>query len=110
MGNGRGKIDCTYCTHFDGQHQHESARCRFHLALLPPSSQNRICCHFEASTLLAEEAGARILYAPVARQFAWFGADLEPGILYEYPYNDPPAVKRLAVLRQPDYESWGWKP
>jgi hypothetical protein len=110
VGNGRGKIDCVYCTHFIGDQQHEPARCRFHGTALPESQLNRICCHFEASPRFAEESGARILFCPVACQFAWFGADLEPGVLYEFPYSDPPDIKKLVVLREPDYETWGWKP
>jgi hypothetical protein len=110
MGNGRGKIDCVYCVHFAGSDQHESASCRFHGAALPASELNRICCHFQASALLSQEGGARTLFAPVARQFGWFGADLEPGVLYEFMYNDPPSIKKLAVLREPNYDTWGWKP
>jgi hypothetical protein len=110
MGNGRGKIDCVYCVHFVGNNQHEPAECRFHGAALPRSKENRICCHFEASALFAQESGARALFATVARQFGWFGADLEPGILYEFPYNEPTSIKKLAVLREPDYGAWGWKP
>src|SRR5262245_35691003 len=110
MGNGRGKIDCAYCVHFGGTEPHERADCRFHGAPLPRSDLNRVCCHFEASARLGEESGARARFAPVARQFGWFGADLEPGVLYEFPYNDPPAIEKLAVLREPDYSAWDWKP
>src|SRR5262245_56260568 len=98
MGNGRGKIDCVYCVHFAGSDQHEEARRDFHGTRLPPSDLNRICCHFEANALLADDSGTGGLFAPAARQFGWFAADLEPGVLYEFMYNDPPSVKKLAVL------------
>ena len=107
---GEERSDCVYCTHFVGKDQHEAAECRFHAASLPASQLNRICCHFEASPLLLEESGARSLFAPVARQFGWFGADVEPGVLYEFSYNDPPSIKRLVVLREPDYAAYRWKP
>jgi len=34
-----------------------------------------------------------------ARRFAWFGIDLEPGVLFEFSYLDPAGIKKSAVLR-----------
>jgi hypothetical protein len=34
---------------------------------------------------------------------------MEPGVLYEFSYNDPEGVKRTAVLRTPDYQNDCWK-
>ena len=56
MGNGRGKIDCVYCTHFIGDWQHEA------------------------------------------------------GVLYEFPCPNPPDINKLAVLRDPAFDTWDWKP
>jgi hypothetical protein len=109
MPNGRTKIDCVYCVHFVGE-QHEAAACGFHGAALPASELNRICCHFEASALLSQHGRSSSLFAPPARQFAWFGADLKPGVLYGFLYNEPPSIKKLAVLREPDFDTCGWKP
>jgi len=35
--------------------------------------------------------------------------DLEPGVLYEFCYNTPPAISKTAVLRIPDYQNRTWK-
>ncbi len=55
MPNGRGKIDCIYCVHFDAQFEAKLHLCqggaslRLHQVLLPKpkdESNNRICGNF----------------------------------------------------------------
>ena len=68
-----------YCTHFTGDWPHNAARCRYQEAALPRTELNCI----------------------------WFGADLNPGVLFGFPYNYPPDINKLVVLREP--ATWGWK-
>ena len=109
MPNGRGTLDCEYCRHYVGSGRHALAHCAFHDAELPPSNANRICCHFDPSQLFLDDNGAGAEFWPVARRFAWFGQDLEPGVLYEFDYPNPPSIRRLIVLRDPDYSNWSWQ-
>ncbi len=57
--------------------------------------------------------GADRVAAVIAAQFARFGAELEPGELYEYPAPSanllPHPIRSLAVLRRPDYHARVWK-
>ena len=104
MANGKGALSCSYC-----QHQADAGlRCSFHGVTLPvsPTYDNTICCNFEPAGSYWRDNS---VYIPPARRFAWFGRDLEPGVLYAFPYNAPEAVEPLAVLRVPDYERGGWK-
>jgi hypothetical protein len=115
MPNGKGTLDCSYCVHFQGKGYpdgcHEERRCRYHNSVLPKPKlpyHNRICCHFEPNEMYWEHNPLRE-FIPLLRRFAWFGADLEPGVLYEFSYNHPPGITPLAVLRVPDYQNRGWK-
>jgi hypothetical protein len=114
MPNGKGSIDCSYCVHFDGEGYPdgwtEERRCKFHQTMLPkPSSEhlNRFCCHFEPNQTYCED-NLGMQFFPVVRRFAWFGIDLEPGVLYEFPYPAPHEAKKLAVLRIPDFQNIRW--
>jgi hypothetical protein len=114
MPNGKGSLDCCYCVHFDAEgypdgHGEERC-CRFHESVLPKPQiefNNRICGNFEASeAYFAHNRGRQ--FVTVARRFAWFGADLEPGVLYEFCCNEPPGITKSAVLRVPDYQNDTW--
>jgi hypothetical protein len=114
MPNGKGSLDCSYCVHFDAKGYpdgHGEARlCRFHQTVLPKAkveSNNRICGNFEPSELYFAHNPLRQFF-PLARRFAWFGIDLEPGVLYEYCYNQPSGITKSAVLRVPDYHHDNW--
>jgi hypothetical protein len=107
-------LDCCYCTHFDGaaypDGHAEERLCRFHETVLPKPNvefNNRICGNFQPSDLYFTHNPLR-QFATGARRFAWFGADLEPGVLYEFSYNDPLGVTKSAVLRVPDYQNDTW--
>lgn len=108
MANGKGSLDCVYCIHFlspvEGQDH-----CGFHGVPLPrPDCEhsNRICCNFEPNEVYFQHNDSLF---PPARRFAWFGADLKPGALYEFPYNEPSAIKKSSVMRVPDYENGTWR-
>ncbi len=115
MPNGKGVLDCSYCVYFDSQGypdgHHEERLCRFHEAVLPKTKlpyHNRICCNFEPNSTYREHDPIP-QFIPLARKFAWFGEDLEPGVLYEFSQYHPPGIRALAILRVPDYPNRGWK-
>jgi hypothetical protein len=116
MPNGKGTLDCSYCIHFDRSQGYpdgfgEERMCHFHETVLPKAkdeSKNRICCHFEPNRgYWRDNPSSR--FSTVARRFAWFGADMEPGVLFEFCYNNPPGITKTAVLRIPDYHDDTWK-
>jgi hypothetical protein len=114
MPNGKGSLDCSYCVHFDSHGypdgHGEERYCRFHQTMLPKAkveTNNRICGNFQASELYYAHRQSRE-FITLARQFAWFGTDLEPGVLYEFHYNQPPGITKTAVLRIPDYHHNTW--
>ncbi len=72
------------------------------------ASNNRICCHFEPNESYQRDNPSR-KFNTVARRFAWFGTNMEPGVLFEFFYNTPPQITRTAVLRVPDYHNNTWK-
>lgn len=83
--------------------------CRFHGVTLPlpePISHNRVCCNFEPDETYWQDNGP---FVPPARRFAWFGRDLEPGVLYMFQYNSPDRIEREVILRVPDYHAGDWK-
>jgi len=88
----------------------EERFCRFHEVVLPKPKvefHNRICGNFEPSEIYSAHNPLR-QFVTVAKRFAWFGADLEPGILYEFSYNEPPGIAKSVVLRVPDYQNDTW--
>ena len=122
MPNGKGFLDCRYCVFawpLDGKWPllfGSQTRCQFHQSDLPAATSpgnHRFCIHFQPSELFFSESRLTI-FRPVAAQFARFGAELSPGVLYEYgalsARQYPKPVQQLAVLRLPDYEHLSWKP
>jgi hypothetical protein len=103
VANGKGSLTCLHCRF------RAYPRCQYHDVVLPEGRNgcSTICVNFESSDVYWEHKGP---HCPPARRFAWFGCDLEPGVLYEFFYNAPEAMTKLAVLRTPDYESGSWKP
>jgi hypothetical protein len=101
MPNGKGTLGCTYCRHFAG------ARCTFHGVPIPPDAGgwNTICISFDPSQLYWEHNAP---YSPPARRFAWFGCDLEAGVLYRFPDGVPKLIERVSVMRVPDLVG-GWR-
>lgn len=108
MANGKGSLDCRYCMHFD----HSTGDfCRFHGRNLPPPKRvqnNRICCNFEPNSNYDRD-NPQPQFMPLVRRFAWFGTDLQPGVLYEFTYNQPDGIAQTAVLRVPDWQTGAWK-
>jgi hypothetical protein len=107
MPNGKGSLDCCYCIHFRGNWSHTEARCEFHDAVLPATDLNRICCHFVATDEYALHQGAPDTIPP-ARRFTWFREDFEPGVLYEFQYNNPDRIEKRTSLRVYDYQLRKW--
>lgn len=115
MPNGKGSLDCSYCAHFEGVGYPdgfgEQRLCRFHETILPKpkdESNNRICGNFEPNEAFRADNPSHP-FITVARRFAWFGIDLEPGALYEFCYNQAPGITKSAVLRVPDYQNHIWQ-
>ena len=120
MPNGKGFIDCRYCVYAwpeDGKWPicfGGPIRCMYHEKSLPkPSSlegtEHRFCLSIVANEhWFSEQAGSHI-FNPFLSHVARFGAELEPGVLYEYHPHDAGSLKQLALLREPDYEKKGWK-
>ncbi len=114
MPNGKGSLDCCYCVHFDANGYpdgHGAERlCRFHQTVLPKGKvehHNRICGNFQPDELYYAHNPNR-QFCPLLRKFAWFGIDLEPGVLYEFGYNQPKGITKSAVLRIPDHHNDTW--
>ena len=115
MPNGKGTLDCSYCVHRRGwdwnPHKfHAEFICGFHGVRVPPpkdETNNRICCHFEPSEEYVKDNPSQ--FFTVNRRFGWFGCNLEPGVLYEFGYNEPSKIQKSAVLRVPDYEHDTWR-
>jgi len=115
MPNGKGSLDCCYCVHFDAKGYpdgHGAERfCHFHQSVVPKAkteSNNRLCGNFEPSEVYYADNPLRQFFT-LACRFAWFGKDLEPGVLYEFSYNHPPSIVKSAVLRLPDFQNNTWK-
>jgi hypothetical protein len=118
MPNGKGFIDCRYCVYSrpeDGKWPilfGGAVHCLFHEKSLPKPSegtQHRFCINIIANEQWYSEQGGMHIFFPFLRQVARFGAELEPGILYEYHCQVATSLKRLASLREPDYKKIGWK-
>ena len=116
MANGKGSLECSYCVHFNPSSGYpegfsQARYCNYHKVKLPlPKREhnNRICCNFTPN-LAFEHDNLFPHFIPLARRFAWFGIDMQPGVLYEFPYNQPPDIMQTAVLRVPDYNTGSWK-
>jgi hypothetical protein len=114
--NGKGSLDCSYCSYFAGGDGYpegfgEQHLCRFHAQILPPANNgnsNRICGNFEPNAGYLRDNRYPQFFT-LARRFAWFGINMEPGTLYQFQYNYPPGITELSVLRLPDYHNDGWK-
>jgi hypothetical protein len=122
MPNGKGFLDCRYCVYaqpIDGGPLLFGSKtyCLFHRCELPQPKivgAHRFCIHFQASELYFAEAFLGAMFRPIASQFARFGAELDPGVLYEYGSVSarmlPHPVDALATLRKPDYHNRTWLP
>ncbi len=116
MPNGKGFLDCRYCVYaypLDGWPILFGSRLNYlyHQKELPQATEpggHRLCIHFQASETYYAESPLTGLFSPPSRQFARFGVELEPGVLYEYPYPMPQHIRKLCVLRVPDYRNVRW--
>ena len=109
--NGKGQLDRSYCVHFDGKGHPdgfgEERFCSFSETLLPKArlgSNNRICGHL-APNACFQASQARPQFSAIAMRFAAFGDNLEPVVLYEFSYSQPPGISKSAVLRTADYKN-----
>lgn len=118
MPNGKGFIDCRYCVYARPENGEwlilfgGPVHCLYHQKSLPAPSggiEHRFCINIIANEQWYSEQGGSHIFFPFLRQVARFGAELKPGILYEYGYPNAGSLKQLAVLREPDYHKQGWK-
>ena len=113
MPNGKGTLECGYCKHLKTEDDSPAfwsadGLCTFHQIKLPPFNNNRICCNFEPNQTYHQEDLIPEFF-PIARKFACFGIDMQPGTLYSFPYNHPPSIEEIAVLRKADYKKNRWR-
>lgn len=118
MPNGKGFLDCRYCVYalptdnewpisFDS-----SIKCLYHQRELPDATEqgaHRFCINVQPNELWYSEQGGMHIFFPFLQQAARFGAELEPGLLYEYQVPLKDSLKPLHRLREPDYENRSWK-
>ena len=117
MPNGKGFIDCRYCVYAWPSDGHwpvdEKIICLYHQQNLPETRSpgaHRFCINIQPNeTWFSEYRGLHIFF-PFLQQVARFGAELEPGVLYEYEDQCPESLATLKKLREPDYECRSWKP
>lgn len=90
MANGKGTLDCYYCRYYPSHAKMGgAARCAYHKATLPASSENRVCVHFAPSPRYWRDNSQD---TPPALRFTWFRQDLAPGVLYIFAYNSPQQI------------------
>lgn len=101
MPNGKGSLDCCYCTYFkcannlEGYQDaaYETGWCCKNLVTIPESktAYNRICAQFYPNKSYSNDT--RLSFE---HRFALFEKQLDPKFLYYFPYNLPHLVKELA--------------
>ncbi len=98
MANGKGHLDCVYCAHLRVQAGGIEI-CTFHDVRLPQrrGHDNFVCGNFEPSA--DYWATNERLISPPAVRFSWFHKDIHCGLLYSFPYVDPPAAVPVFDLR-----------
>ena len=116
MPNGKGALECCYCTHFQSQSGYEGYDCAYEAGICdhwqveipaaPRAGGHRICANFMPNESykrhnrgMIERHGGNVEDA-VQERMSWFGVDLEPGVLYAFCYNQPPEVKELMPLTE----------
>ena len=87
MANGKGQLECGYCTHFLTPPQ----RCGFHHADLPElGCDNRVCAAFKPGPAVEPSF-------QMEAQFEEISKALEAGVLYSFPY---PRHDRRSSLKE----------
>ena len=102
MPNGKGSLECCYCTHWRGEYRgydgaYEEGFCAYFRSALPAtldSWTHRICSEFTADPSYEIDSHG---IAPEER-FSWFGMELKQGVLYGFCYNQPGALEELKDL------------
>lgn len=93
MPNGRGQLECSYCTHY-GSQGHPSACRRYQVRLpLPEAGMHRICRGFSVSERAIASGHASCL----AKQFSELQHSLRPGHLYVFPYPSSDRARDMAA-------------
>ena len=99
MANGKGTLDCLYCTHFAGKAMGVGGNCDFHQVQLPDTgTSNKVCVHFEPTEAYRRDNGPEM---PPARRFTSFREDLNSRILYVFRYNAPDQIQQRIPLSRP---------
>ena len=109
MANGKGSLSCShYCKHYGAKENF----CDFHKVKIPlPKhiSYNTICVHFDPTKNYAVDTTIGEITIPYASYFSSFGMHMEPGKLYEFPYNMPSAIEESSTLCMPDWQNGKWR-
>ena len=118
MPNGKGEIDCRYCVYAWPANDNwqvifgSDINCLYHQQKIPKPStghEHRFCSNVHANELWFSEQGGMHIYWNFLVQAARFGAELEPGMLYEYSEQSAKGLKPLKRLRVPDFDNRKWK-
>ena len=104
MPNGKGQMDCCYCVHWQNEWDgydgaYEQGFCTLYQAEIPstlPDWIHRICVDFAPNRYFEKY----LIPNSLPQRFAWFGIELQKGVLYGFHYNAPTEIKRLKELQQ----------
>jgi hypothetical protein len=105
LANGKGNLECYYCTHFTpsvGAQLAGPGQCAFHNAEIPASAEglNRVCTSFVANAAFERDNAPHVhngvkYHSSAHQRFTRFARSLEAGVLYGFFYNTPEKVREL---------------
>jgi hypothetical protein len=114
MPNGRGALECCYCSHFQSSSGYQGYDCAYEAGTCnhwnveipaPPSpGDHRICADFapnedyEHHNRQMMEYHGQTTAESVKQRMSWFGIELKPGVLYVFCYNQPPGIEKMVAL------------
>ena len=123
MPNGKGALECWYCTHWEpaddkvySEPNYGQGRCRHWEVDIPeqePPRRYRICANFSANSFFEQHNRGMIerhggnVDDLVRERMSRFGIDLKPGVLYAFHYNDPPGIREMMKLTGDETEAPG---
>ncbi|MDQ6785278.1 MAG: hypothetical protein M3033_00465 [Acidobacteriota bacterium] len=104
MPNGKGQLDCCYCTNWQSEYQgsdgiYEKGFCKLYKSEIPmtlPSGTHRICLDFTPNQFYEKYAELN----SIEQRFSRFETNLEKGILYGFPYNLPSNIVKIKNLTE----------
>jgi hypothetical protein len=121
MPNGKGALECCYCSHFQSSSgckgydcAYEAGTCNHWKVEIPttlPAWSHRICADFAPNEDYERHNRQMMKYhgqttaESVSQRMSWFGIDLKPGVLYVFCYNQPPGIREMMKLTGDETEA-----